>query len=251
MIDAAVAGLPIVSLGDGDHADAMVRPPAGLLGGAVQVAATAEELVAVTGALLADDARRHAIGAEAAAFALRTHGDAGWQEALERVVACAVEHAGAAVLPVDGLDAEPSDAEAVLALLFATSHASFTPYHAYLHAASSLPAARRPTDEGALRARVDQLLALRMADAARRPRAVAAPPVTPDAIARLIADVRARVAADEIGSCTVVVAPDEVAEAVELLQAALAAGPDVELELVAAGGVADVAAAGDVVLPAI
>jgi len=48
-----------------------------------------------------------------------------------------------------------------------------------------------------------------------------------------------------------VVAPDEVAEAVQLLQAALAAGPDVELELVAAGGVADVAAAGDVVLPAI
>ena len=248
VIDAAAAGLPIVSLGDADPADAMVRPPAGMLGGAVQAAASTEALVERTAALLADDAGRRAIGAEAAAFAERTHGDAGWHDALERVVACAVEHAGAAALPAEGLDTPPSDAEAVLALLFATSHAAFTPYHAYLHSVASLPPARRPGDEGALRARVDQLLALRAAAAARRPRAVAAPSVTAAAITRLVADVRTRVAADEIGSCIVVVAPDEVAEAVELLQAALAAGPDVDLELVAAAGVADVARPGDVVL---
>ena len=55
-------------------------------------------------------------------------------------------------------------------------------------------------------------------------------------------------AGDEIGSCIVVVAPRDVPAAVELLEAALAAGPDVDLELVAAAGVGDVAQSGDVTL---
>jgi hypothetical protein len=248
VIDAAAAGLPIVSLGDGAAADAMVRPPAGLLGGAVHVTPTVRGLVELATGLLEDDDRRQAIGAAAAAFATGAHGDAGWQDALEGVVAAAVAHAGEAALPDDGTPVEPSDAEAVLALLFAEAHAGFTPYHAYLHSVASLPPARRPADEGALRARVEQLLALRAAAAAARPRAVAAPSVTAEAIGRLVADVRSRVAADEIGSCIVVVAPDEVPVAVELLEAALAAGPDVDLELVAAGGVAEVARHGDVTL---
>jgi hypothetical protein len=140
-----------------------------------------------------------------------------------------------------------SDSEAILQLLSDADQAFFTPYHAYAWSAADLPPQARPADEADLRARVDAILA---APAATPPRAVAAPILTASAIADLLADVRRRVAAAEISSCVVVVAPDDLDVAVALLEDALAAGDDVDLELVAGHDVRAVAGPRDVVLAA-
>jgi hypothetical protein len=145
-------------------------------------------------------------------------------------------------------DVAPTDAEAVLALLFADAHAAYTAYDAYIDAAEQLPPAQLPRTEYDVRSRVNAMLARRAAEAASRPRAVAAPAVDTVSISSLIAEVRTRIAADQIGSCLVVVPPGEVDAAVTLLQEALATGPDVELELVAGNGVGEVARAGDLLL---
>jgi glycosyltransferase involved in cell wall biosynthesis len=243
--DAAAAGLPVVSLGDGDPADAMVRPPAGLLGGGVVHARDVDDLVARARALLADPAERRAIGERAAAHVAAVNGERGWLEAMERVVAAAVRCRGRATVPPQLAAEPPTDAEAVLQLLYAGDHAAFTPFEAYLHHAAELPPERRPSDAVELQARVEAILA---APSATARRAVAAPAIEADAIGRLLAEVRRGVAAGEIASCVVVVAPDAVAEAVPLLEQALAQGADVELELVAGSGVDDVAGPADVVL---
>jgi glycosyltransferase involved in cell wall biosynthesis len=237
--DAASAGLPIVSLGDGDPALALVRPPAGLLGGAVVHARDAAELIERVRALLADPDERRAIGARGAA---EVTDEAEWLAAMERVVAAAAAHAGAATVPAAFEPGPPTDGEAILELLYDGDHADFTHYHAYAHHVSELPPERRPADAAEVRARVDAMLA------GPAPRAVAAPPLTPEAIAALLGEVRRRVAAGEIGSCVVVVAPEDVSRAVPLLEQALADGPDVDLELMGGRSAQEVAGPGDLVL---
>lgn len=253
MLDAAAAGVPCVALGGGDPSVELVRPPAGLFDGTVTNAADLPELVAVTGALLADAPRRAALSARVRAHAEAHHGEAGWQAALEAVMAAAIVHRGAATVPPDVPAPEPTDAEAILQLLSDADQAFFTPYHAYAWSAADLPAAARPADEEDLRRRVDALLAAGASPGATAehglaPRAVAAPLLTGPAIEELVADVRRRVAAAEISSCVVVVAPADVAAAIGLLEAALARGDDVDLELVGADDLSAVTRSGDVVL---
>ncbi|HEV7751518.1 MAG TPA: hypothetical protein VGO71_08245 [Baekduia sp.] len=247
MLDAAAAGLPCVSLGGGDASVALIRPPAGLFDGTVTNAGDLDELVAVTAELIADAPRRQALGERVRAHAARHHDEQGWRAALEEIMAAARTHAGAAAVPADVAPVAPTDSEAVLHLLSDAEQAFFTPYHAYAWSSADLPAAARPADEPDLRARVDAILA---APPAVAPRGIAAPAVTVPAIGELVADVRRRVAAAEISSCLVVVDPAEVTAAVALLEHALATGPDVDLELVGARDLRDVAAPGDVVLSA-
>jgi hypothetical protein len=247
MLDAAAAGLPCVSLGGGDPSVALIRPPAGLFDGTVTNAGDLDELVAVTAELLADAPRRHALGERVRAHAARHHDEQGWRAALEDIMAAARTHAGAAAVPADVAPVAPTDSEAVLHLLSDAEQAFFTPYHAYAWSAADLPAAARPASEPDLRARVDAILA---APPPIAPRGIAAPALTAPAIGELVADVRRRVAAAEISSCLVVVDPAEVAAAVALLERALASGPDVDLELVGAHDLREVAAPGDVVLSA-
>ena len=107
-----------------------------------------------------------------------------------------------------------------------------------------LPEHLRPADVAAT---VDELLA-----AARRRgrRGVAAPPVRADAISRLVADVRARVAAGEISSCAIAVPADQLDAAIPLLESALAEGDDVDLDVLAAASAEEVAGPDDLVLSA-
>jgi hypothetical protein len=245
MLDAAAAGLPCVSLGGGDPSVELIRPPAGLFDGTVTNAASLDELVAVTAGLLADAPRRHALSERVRAYAVRCHGEDGWHAALEDVMAAAHQHAGAAAVPPAAEPMAPTDSEAVLHLLSDADQAFFTPYHAYAWWSPDLPPQARPAGEPDLRARVDAILA---APDAIAPRAVAAPALTAPAIGELVADVRRRVAAEEISSCVVVVAPTDVTAAVALLEAELATGADIDLELVGAANVQVVAGPGDVLL---
>lgn len=247
MLDAAAAGLPCVSLGAGDPSVELIRPPAGLFDGTVTNAADLDELVSLTAGLIADAPRRHALGERVRAYAARRHGEDGWRSALEDVMAAARRHAGAAAVPPDVAPVPPTDSEAVLHLLSDVDQAFFTPYHAYAWSSADLPAQARPTGEPDLRARVDAILA---APEAVAPRGIAAPALTAPAIGELVADVRRRVAAAEISSCVVVVAPTDVTAAVALLEDALATGADVDLELVGARDVHAVAGPGDVLLSA-
>jgi hypothetical protein len=247
MLDAAAAGLPCLALGGGDPSVALVRPPAGLFDGTVTNAGDLPELVAATAALLGDEPRRRALADRVRTYAATCHGERGWLDALEELMDAAYRHAGAAAVPADVTPVPASDSEAILQLLSDADQAFFTPYHAYAWSAADLPSQARPSDEADLRARVDAILA---APAATPPRAVAAPVLTASAVADLLADVRRRVAAAEISSCVVVVAPDDLDVAVALLEDALAAGDDVDLELVTGHDVTAVAGPRDVVLAA-
>jgi hypothetical protein len=251
MLDAAAAALPVLSLGDGDPDLALVRPPRGLLGGLVAHAESADALIARARDLLADPEARRAQGEAARAAVDADHGEAGWRRALERVVAVAVAHAGSATAPAQRPPESPTDAEAVLELLYAGDHADVTPYHVYAWAIGELPPERRPSEASEVAQRVDALLgAVPAAPAAScaPARMVAAPALDASSVGDLLDDLRRRVAAGEVASGVVVVAPADVERAVPLLEHALGQGEDVDIELVAGDSVAAVARPGDVVV---
>ncbi|MCK9250951.1 MAG: hypothetical protein M0P31_18470 [Solirubrobacteraceae bacterium] len=255
LLDGAAAGLTTVSLGDpSPDAEGSVRVPDGMLGGAVVVEGTVDALVDRTVALLGDPDERARRGAALRRYVADVHGPDGWLAAMERAVGVAVAHRGAARPPAaSAADDRVRDGEAVMQLVH--DDVAFTPYHAYLAAVPALPAADRPANEAELRARVDAILAAGAtpgapdAGATSPPRrAVAAPRIDAASIAGLLDTVRGHVARGDVGTCVVVVPPDDVDRAIALLEAGLAAGSDVDVELVAATDVGSVAREGDLVL---
>ena len=242
-IDAAIAGLPVLTLGD---------PPVPLigargdqLGAGLMQARDVAALAAKAAELLGDPAACRARG-RAGRETVLARNDAGWRDALEATVAAACARAGAA-RPPHRIDADAvSDGECVIQLVRDGHDQPCSMRDAYHWNARELPPQRVPTTYETLMERLDELTA----GAPALPRALAAPPLDPAAIAHVLADARRLAAAGEIASCTLVVPADRVEQAVALVEAELAAGDDLDVELTTGDGVEAIATPADVVLDA-
>jgi glycosyltransferase involved in cell wall biosynthesis len=273
VLDAGAAGVPVLALGD--PPPAMVGAPHDLLDGAIARAPDVASLGARAAALLADPQERARLAAHASAVVAARHGN-GWAAEMEALVAAARAHAGQAAPPVvpspaagpdapaagaapssaAGLDAPaagaappaapppaaPSDWEAVIQLVRDGHEQTCTLEQAFLWNAPDLPPDRRPRTGADLAERLGRL----RAPAARR--AIAAPAVDAGAIGAAIEEARRLVRAGTIGGCALVVAPERVDEAVAHVEAALAAGEDLDVELLTGADAAALAAPGDVLL---
>ncbi|HZV75515.1 MAG TPA: glycosyltransferase [Conexibacter sp.] len=241
VLDAGAAGLPVLALGD--PPPAMVGAPPDLLGGQIARGRDVAALAARAAALLADAGERVRLAGRAATAVAARHGE-GWAGEMEQLVAAACTHAGQAAPPAD-LSAEPiSDWEAIIHLARSGHEQSCAVEQAYLWIAPELPPARRPRTGAELHERV---AALRTAAPAPR-RAVAAPPVEAQAIAAVLAEARRLVRAGEVAGCAIVVAPERIGDAVACVEAALAHGEDLDVELVVGTAAELFAAPGDLVL---
>lgn len=236
-LDAGAAGLPILALGD--PPPGMVGAPLDLLGGAIARGRDVAGVGAQAAALLADPAARARLAARAAAVVAERHAD-GWAAQMEAVVAAARTHAGAAAPPCPEVAGQPSgrtaseapsDWEAVIHLARDGHEQPCSLAQAYLWNAPELPPHRRPRTG----AELDERFAEMRAGAPSPPRLRAEPPIEPAAIAALLDDVRTRVRAGEIAGVAIVVPRRRLDEAVTHVEAALAQGEDVDVELVAAG----------------
>lgn len=246
-VDAAAAGLPIVALSDGVDGGSLIRPAADDLGGAVLVEPDVESVGRRVAELLEDPARRAEIGERGRAHVADAHAGHGWLAAMEAAVEAAVAHAGEAAPPAAEDPGPVSDAEAVLQAVYEPVNGGYTPEHAYLAASGDLPPEQRPADVAAAQEAVARILESSDEAGGPLPRAVAAPEVTPEAIAAVVARARELVSAGRVGWFVVVVPEPELARAAELLQRELDAGPDIDVELTA-GSPAAVTRPGDIEL---
>lgn len=247
--DAIAAGLPVIALGDPPLP--LVGPRLDELGGAIACARDVPALAALAAELLVDPAARRALAVDGGA-ALLARSDGDWQAAMEAAIAAARAHAGEGAPPPQTLaDVAPGDPECLLEL--AREHgrkgaAGCTLRDAYVWNVPELPPALRPRTA----AEVDERLAQVQAAAPARRRAIAAPAVEREAIERVLDEARALVAAGTVASCALVVPPARVEQAIPLIEAALAAGTDIDVELLTGEDLAAATAAapGDLVLAA-
>ena len=243
LLDAAYAGLPVVSLGDGRPDLGVTRPTSMTLGGAVIQAPSAELVAGHVAELLADEPRRSALAARARAHVDTVHA-AGWDTHMEAVFEAARERCGSAAPPGDDPPPQASDWECTLQLLHEAAGSALAPEHVLLLRAADLPADERPSDLSDARSRVGAIVAA-FGESEPTRRAVAAPLLQPAAIASLLAEVRALVSAGEVDSCTVAVAASSLAEAVSLFEAEMAAGGDVDIEIVLGDDIESITRPGD------
>jgi hypothetical protein len=243
VIDAAIAGLPVLSLGD---------PPVPLigarsdqLGDGLVSARDVPTLAARAAELLRDRVACRARGRTARETVLARNDD-GWRDALEATVAAACARAGAARPPHEIPTAPVSDGECVIQLVRDGHEQPCSMRDAYRWIAPELPPERVPTTYETLMERLDEL----RAGAPAPPRALAAPAIEPRAIFDALGQARRLAAAGAIASCTLVVPPERVEDAVALIEAELASGEDLDVELVAGDGVEQLATPADVVLTA-
>jgi glycosyltransferase involved in cell wall biosynthesis len=231
LVDAAAAGLPILSLGDGDPAAAVVRPPAGTLGGAVVNAASLDELTRAAAMLARDPAERERLGRAGRAAVADRHA-AGWIRRREAVVEAARANRGVARPPAAIPAAPVADWECVLYLLLGRAGAVLSVEEAYTRHLAELPETVRPAGPAEIARDVAAILAV---DRASGRRAFAEPAVEPESIQRLVEDVRALCSSGAVASCTVAVPVESLEDAVALLERALEEIGDVDLELVLSG----------------
>ncbi len=238
VLDAAAAGLPVLALGD--PPPDMVGAPLDLLDGAIARGRDTADVGARAAALLADPAERARLATCAAAVVEERHAE-GWAAQMEAAVGAARAHAGSAAPPepscpaVAGrpqdrtVDRAPSEWEAVIHLARQGREQPCSPTQAYLWNSPELPPHRRPRTG----AELDERFAELRSAAPTPPRLRAEPPIELAAISALLDDVRARVRAGEIAGVAIVVPPGRLDEAVAHVEAALAQGEDVDVELVA------------------
>jgi hypothetical protein len=160
--------------------------------------------------LLADPARRAALGAATRERIHDEHAGSRWHEQLEQLVA-AVTAAGPTSLPQDVPDREPEAWETTIDALHALAGMGIT-------------ASDAEAEETAFR---------RFPPGAAEPvRVVAAPAPRAELVSAVVDAFRDLTAAGRATQCIVAVADAELDAAVALFETALAAGPDVDVELV-------------------
>jgi glycosyltransferase involved in cell wall biosynthesis len=250
IVDVAAAGLPVVSYDDGSDDLGMVRVVAPLGDGAVSVD-TPQGVAAAVAELLHDDARRAAMSAALRSAVERDHGS-GWNDHLERLVAAAVTHAGAAE-PVAPQRADAADWQCMMELMYAPTRPSLA--QVIMMNAATLPPVERPADALGYQALADLVLERHGRageDAADPPRALAQPAVTAAAIDATVARFRELVASGAVRGCVVVLGDgaNDLDEGLRLLQAALDAGGDLEIDVVQGTTVGALRRDGDVVVDA-
>lgn len=243
IVDVAAAGIPIVSYNDGSQDLGMVRVVSTLGDGVVNADTPATVATAVA-TVLGDPARRTSMSSVLTQTVDERHG-AGWVDYLERVVAAAVEHRGAAT-PVAPEPTAPADWQCMMELMFAVS----LPSLADLLVASRdiLPPAERPLDVDGY-----ELLARRLVereDGGDGRRAIVAPVVTPTAIGTAFVRIRELVGRGEVNGCVVILPTAHLDEGMQLLQAELDSGGDLDVEVMTDTSVEAVARPGDVVVTA-
>jgi glycosyltransferase involved in cell wall biosynthesis len=242
LLDAGFASLPVVSLGNWGPELAMIRPPAEMTD--VVRAPNPGELAQAVAELLADEPRRRALGERGRASVESEHAT-GWNARMEAVLERAQERAGEAAPPRVDPSPQATEWECVLQLLHDAAGNALPPEYVMLEHAADLPPEERPADVADAHARVEAII--RASEVISR-RAVSAPALEAAAIARLLSEVRALVQAGEIDFCSVAVAGSSMSEAVSLFEAEMIAGDDVDIELVPASDIAEIARPGDRVL---
>jgi glycosyltransferase involved in cell wall biosynthesis len=243
-LDASYLGLPVVSIEAGQPEIEVLRLPADGLDELFVRGTGIDDIAHSVAELLADPDRRRAIGERSRAY-VDSHHVTGWTAHMEQAVRTAVEHAGEARPPALDPPPEFPDWECLLHLAY-EAVANNPPLETLiLNHTADLHADDRAPSLDAARARVEEILAT-----ASSRRAVAAPPVEPEAIARLLVEVRKLVAAGEIDLCVVTIPAPDTAAAIQLLEHALAAGTDVDVELVTGDDVEAIRQPGDRVLAA-
>jgi len=243
VLDVASARLPIVSL-------AASVPDFGMLcsvedlGNATVVADSVSGVGDAVAELVDDPVRRAELGEALADRADRDHGE-GWTAHLETLVERATELAGAATVLDPPQAGSPGIWEAVIDLQMGTCETR-EPVDAAHAAARALGARTLPVDAVEFALEFNRLTTP-MVPSDRR-RAVAAPPVEEVAITALIDRLRALRDERAVTDCVVAVPGGQLDPSLKLLQAALDAGADVDVDVVVADSVGQVTEDGDLVL---
>jgi hypothetical protein len=243
LLDVAAAKLPAISLGDPSPELALARPRGTVLDGGVILAETPEELASTASALLGDPECRAELGTRLHDVVQAEHGGDGWSAHLERLVAQAKALHGTAQPPTG----DPSPAapawEAITHLL--QDGADHTAAASFVANAHLLPAHLRPASAPAALAEAEQVLA-RSANADRR--GIAAPAVERDTVRAAVGALRRLHADGTVASCAVVIPTNELDAALPLLEEALQRDGDLDLDVLVADSVDDLARPSDLVV---
>jgi glycosyltransferase involved in cell wall biosynthesis len=235
LLEAGAAGLPIVSLIP-DPRSLMTLDIASLDGALVRCE-TPQAYVEATIALLRDPAERARIGALTADRVAHHHAGAGWTEQLEALMAAA-RTAGPAPDPVDLEPGPVTDWEAILDSVHVAGAIGMTP-EAALFIEGSDPMAWPGRFGG-------QPAGPTPPPAARR--AVAAPRLDAATVDAVVDGFRALRRAGDATEFVVAVDPEALDEGFALLEAALARGEDVDIDVVQRAGLDGVLGPGDLCL---
>jgi glycosyltransferase involved in cell wall biosynthesis len=234
LLEAGAAGLPIVSFVP-DRSSLLTLDIASLDGALVRCA-TPQEYVDATVALLRDPAERARIGALTADRVAHHHAGAGWTEQLEALMATA-RTVDPAPDPVDREPGDVTDWEAILDAVHVAGEIGMTPEAAlFVEGADPMAWVGRFGGQASAPA----------APPARR--ALAAPRLDAAAVDAVVDRFRALRQAGDAAEFVVAVAPETLAEAFPLLEAALARGEDVDIDVVQRAGLDGVLRSGDLCL---
>jgi hypothetical protein len=226
VLEAGMQELPIVTLRPDADAQGLLTADMPSIDGLLVTCADPEEQANAIAALLADPQRRRRLGAETRERILAEHTGPGWRAALEELIAAAC--AQGPVGPPDDVADEPAATwECLLESLHAASGMGLTPQQA-----ERQEVARRRVPAAATTA----------------VRIVASPRAEPLAVRATVDAFRDLAALGRAGRCVVALAPGDVPAAVPLLEAALADGEDVDIELMPVARPADLVEPADVVV---
>jgi len=224
MLEAGLNGVPIVMFWPDPAQPGHLGSDIPSLQEHAVVCTTPEEHAAAVGGLLADPAERARRGAALRESIHDQHAGAGWTEALERLIAgvCA---APPAELPRQAPPAPSAAWERTIEALHEAAGMGMSAAQAH----QEETAVRRfPPGSGPVS------------------RALAAPALDGAEVAAVIDAFRDLAAAGRAANCVVALPPDQVAAAIPLLEAALASGPDVDVELTQADAPQSLVTAGDI-----
>lgn len=210
VLEAGLQELPIVTLRPEGDVQGLLAADMTSVDGLLVTCADPDEHATAIAELLADPQRRRRLGAETRERILAEHTGAGWYAAMEELVVAARDQ-GPAGPPDDVADAPVATWECLLETLHAASGMGLTPQEA-----ARQEVARRRVPAGAV----------------VPVRAVASPRADPLAVRATVDAFRDLAALGRGGRCVVALAPDDVPAAVALLEAALAEGEDVDIDLV-------------------
>lgn len=228
MLDAAVAGLPLVALVPDLEAQGLLAMAGPALDDLIVRAPDPQAHAAAVAELLADPERRQRLGATARDRVLDLHAGAGWLAALEDVVATA--HAvGPAPAPAPAPEAPLLAWEAMIEALHAAGGMGMAPQAALLA-------------EGA-----DPDAWLASTSPRRAIAFVGGDPATVGAVVDGFRDLRR---AERVSACVVAVDPADLDTGLALLEGALAAGEDVDIDVIPAKALDDLLRGDDICVAA-
>jgi len=243
LLEAGAAGLPIVSYIP-DRSSLLTLDIASLDGALVRCD-TPEAYVEATVRLLGDADERHRIGSLTSERVAHHHAGAGWTEQLEALMALA-KAVDPAPAPVAVEPAEVTDWEAILDAVHVAGNIGMGP-EAALFVEGADPMAWPDRFAGQQAPATPPAPAPTIAPAPSR-RAVAAPRLVAETVDAVVDRFRVLRSTGGASQFVVAVAPEALDEAFPLLEAALARGEDVDIDIVQRPGLEGVLQPGDLCL---